>query len=146
LEKISYQLNTVLHYIGSAMMVALMLLTTVDVAGRFLFNQPLRGTHELTEFALVLIVFLALGYAQHNDDHVLIDFVYSRLPQKLQKVTYVLSNLISLTVVMLMTWRLFLYSGRMLAGNYTTSVLRVPIYPLVVIATLGTAFFASNVT
>jgi TRAP-type C4-dicarboxylate transport system permease small subunit len=122
-------------------MLALMILTVIDVAGRYLFNKPIRGTYELTEFALVLIVFLALGYAQHNEDHVVIDLLYTRFPKAVQRVAYLFSTLLSLAVISLMAWRLYLYSGRMVAGNYTTAVLRIPLYPLVLVAAFGTACF-----
>lgn len=141
MERVSLFINRIAHHISAVIMLALMILTVIDVAGRYLFNRPIRGTFELTEFALVLIVFLALGYAQHNDDHVVIDLLYTQFPKSLQQIVYLLSTLISFAVISLMTWRLILYSGRMVAGNYTTAVLRIPLYPLVLAAALGTACF-----
>lgn len=141
MERVSLFINRITHQLSAILIMALMGLTVMDVAGRFLFNRPIRGTFELTEFALVLIVFFALGYAQHNDDHVAIDLLYTRFPKVGQRVLDIFSALLSVTVISLMSWRLYVYSGRMLAGNYTTAVLRIPLHPLVLLAALGTIGF-----
>lgn len=142
MERGSLFINRLAHYLSTAIILALMLLTVVDVAGRYLLNRPLRGTFELTEFAMVLIVFLAFGYAQHKEDHVVIDLLYTRMPKLLQRFVYLLSSLISLVVVSLMAWQLYVYSGRMLAGNYTTAVLRIPLQPMVLVAAVGAGCLA----
>lgn len=141
MERVSLFINRLAHHFSGMIMLALMILTVIDVVGRYLFNRPIRGTFELAEFALVLIVFLALGYAQHNEDHVVIDLLYTRFPKAIQSVVYLLSTVISLAVISLMAWRLYLYSGRMAAGNYTTAVLRIPLSPLVLMSAFGAVCF-----
>ena len=46
---------------GALALGALFLYTFGDIAGRFLFNSPLWGTLELSEYLLVAIAFLALS-------------------------------------------------------------------------------------
>jgi TRAP-type transport system small permease protein len=141
MERVSLIINRLAHRISAAIMLVLVLLTVIDVTSRYLLNRPIRGTFELTEFAMVLIVFLALGYAQHQEDHVVIDLLYVRFPKSIQRFVRLMSSFISIAVIGLMTWQLYVYSGRMFAGNYTTAVLRIPLQPLVLIATTGAACF-----
>ncbi|MBF7097002.1 TRAP transporter small permease [Alkalibacter mobilis] len=141
MEKISLKINRIASYISAVIMFILTIWTVMDVAGRYILNKPIRGTYEITELALVLIVFFGLGYAQHKDDHVVIDLLYTRFPRKMRFVIYELGVLLSIGVTALMTWRLYLYGVRMQSGNYTTSVLGIPLYPVVIFAVIGSICF-----
>lgn len=141
MERVSLALNRILHYVGGMALVVLMFLTVSDVFGRYAFNRPVRGTFELTELAMVVIVFLALGYAQHHKDHVSMDLVYELVPRAWRRVMDLVSTLLYLAVVVLMTWQLYVYSGRMLKGGYVTGVLRLPIQPVVLLALVGSFAF-----
>src|SRR5687767_2671195 len=116
-----------------------MLLTVADVFGRYFLNRPAPGTFELTELFMVFIVFLALGLAQHHNEHISLDLAYNYFPSRLKKVTDLSVDVINLAVVIAMTWQLYNYCVRMLDGNYTTAVLQLPIYPFVIVALAGTA-------
>lgn len=135
-------INRLIHCISFAVLLFLMFLTVADVTGRYFFNNPVRGTLELTELAMVVIVFLALGYAQHKGDHIVIDLAYERMPPFLQRISHYLASLISLVIVSLMAYRLYHFGLRMIIGNYTTHILRIPIYPVVWIAVAGAFFYA----
>jgi len=66
--------------IGALVLFALMIMTCVDVFGRYLFNSPLDGGTELTEFALAVIVFTAIPIVTLTGGNVvveLIDFHFS---------------------------------------------------------------------
>jgi len=45
----------------------MMVLTFVDVVGRYLLNRPLRGAFELTELGLVVLIFAGLPLVSHAD-------------------------------------------------------------------------------
>jgi len=119
-----------------------MLLTVADVAGRYFLNRPVTGTFELTELFMVFIVFLALGSAQHQNEHISLDLAYTYFPSKLKETTNVLIDAVSLAVMAAVTWQLYEYSVRMEQGNYTTAVLQLPIQPFVIVAVAGTASYA----
>jgi TRAP-type transport system small permease protein len=140
-ERFSLAINRLLAHIGSIGLGLLMFLTVADVFGRYLLNRPVTGTFELTEMSMVLIVFLALGLAQHHNEHISLDLAYNYFTSRLKKVTDLSVDVINLAVVIAMTWQLYNYCVRMLDGNYTTAVLQLPIYPFVVVALAGTAAY-----
>ena len=53
----------------------LMVLTTVDVIGRYIFNWPLRGAFEITELLLLTLIFAGLPLVSRADEHVTLDFI-----------------------------------------------------------------------
>lgn len=141
MERLSLVINRLLSHIGSIALALLMFLTVADVFGRYLLNKPVSGTFELTEMSMVFIVFLALGLAQHHNEHISLDLAYNFFPSWLKKAVDGVVNLVNLAVVAGITWQLYVYSIRMLDGNYTTAVLKLPVYPFVLIAFAGTATY-----
>jgi TRAP-type transport system small permease protein len=140
-ERVSVAINKFLTHIGSIALSVLMFLTVADVFGRYLFNYPVPGTFELTEMLMVPIVFLALGLAQHHNEHISLDLAYNYFPGRLKKMSDVLVDLVNLVVVIAITWQLYEYSVRMLDGNYTTAVLQLSIHPFVIVAVAGAAAY-----
>jgi TRAP-type C4-dicarboxylate transport system permease small subunit len=118
-----------------------MILTVADVFGRYVWNRPVQGTFELTEMFMVLIVFLALGLAQHHGEHISLDLAYNYFPSRLKKGADVLVDIVSLATIAAITWQLYNYSVRMSEGNYTTAVLQLPLHPFVIVAVVGTAAY-----
>ena len=141
MERISLIINRLLTHVGSIALAGLMLLTVADVFGRYFLNRPAPGTFELTELFMVFIVFLALGLAQHHNEHISLDLAYNYFSPRLKKYTNVLIDIVNLTVMAAVTWQLYEYSARMGDGNYTTAVLQLPIRPFVVVALAGTAAY-----
>lgn len=61
---------------------AIMVITTMDVLGRYLFNVPLPATYELTECAVAGAVFLGIAYTQFRKGHVQMEIVVLHLSQR----------------------------------------------------------------
>lgn len=74
----------VLYVAGAVAVCALFLLMFGDVSGRFLFNSPIRGTAEVSEYLMVAIAFLSLGYAQLKGTHISMEALVVLLPGKLK--------------------------------------------------------------
>jgi TRAP-type C4-dicarboxylate transport system permease small subunit len=140
-ERLSISINRLLTHLGSIALALLMFLTVADVFGRYFFNRPVSGTFELTEMLMVPIVFLALGLAQHHNEHISLDLAYNYFPSRQKKGVDVIVDLVNLVVVVAITWQLYEYSVRMSEGNYTTAVLQLPIHPFVILAIAGTASY-----
>jgi TRAP-type transport system small permease protein len=140
-ERFSLGINRFLTHAASIALAVLMFLTVADVLGRYLFNRPVPGTFELTEMLMVLIVFMALGLAQHHNEHISLDLAYNHFPERLKAITDVFVGAVNFVVVVGITWQLYEYSLRMSEGNYTTAVLELPTHPFVILAIAGTAAY-----
>ena len=67
--------DAVLGIAASAILMAMMCLTFVDVVARYVFNRPLRGGFEITELLLLVLIFAGLPLVSHADEHVTMDFI-----------------------------------------------------------------------
>ncbi len=133
--------NRWLHFAAGLMLLGVMLVTIVDVLGRTFFDSPFRGTIELTEMGMVLIVYLGLGYAEHRGDHISVDLVHSQVGPRMQRALAVFTGLFGAAVIGLLTWNLHRFADRLDVGGFTTAVLRIPQGPVALIAVLGGGMF-----
>jgi TRAP-type C4-dicarboxylate transport system permease small subunit len=140
--KISFFINRIANYFSVILLVLLTFLTVADVFGRYFLNKPIPGTLEITELVLSLIVFLAFGYAEHFNEHIVIDTLYELLPQVIKRFVYLFSMLLSFTVITLMGWQLYIFGERMQNGGYSTAILRIPLYPIVLLTSVGSICYA----
>jgi TRAP-type C4-dicarboxylate transport system permease small subunit len=67
--------DAVLGIAAAGVLMAMMLLTFVDVVGRYVFNRPVRGGFEVTELGLLVLIFAGLPLVSHAGEHVTMDFV-----------------------------------------------------------------------
>ena len=81
LEKAFFPVSRFLLLIGQFVLVAMVLRTVVDVFLRYVFNKPILGSYELTEFMMAILVFSSIGYTMSVKRHVVVDLVIATLPQ-----------------------------------------------------------------
>ncbi len=135
--KIIYSLSRLAGYTATGILGLLMVLTVADVIG-YLFKVPIRGTPELSEFMMVLVVFLALAWCAVTRKHVRVDLIVSHFPPRVQAIFDSITLLATLGLFGIITWRSVLES---MASYDTTSILRLPTAPFYWIMTFGLALF-----
>ena len=66
-------LEKLLGVISAAVLFLMMIITTVDVFGRYVLNKPLPGGFEMTEMALAVLIYAALPLVSIRREHIVID-------------------------------------------------------------------------
>src|SRR5215475_2687646 len=61
-------LDRALGFSAAVLLFCLMMLTTADVVGRYIFNWPIRGAFEITELLLLTLIFAGLPLASRADE------------------------------------------------------------------------------
>ena len=138
--------NQALHWVSMVVLLVLMFLTVGDVVGRYLVGfipglGPVPGSFELTEFMLAVIVLTAIGHTQMKDGHISIDLVVERFSPRVQAIIDTVTNFLSLAMFALVTWRTIKYAQLLYESHDVSGVLRLPVYPFLVIAAIGTFMF-----
>ena len=65
----------------------MMLLTTADAIGRYLFSLPLAGAYEFTEkYLMIIAVYLGASYTYRRGSTIRITLLFDRLPRKVKMV------------------------------------------------------------
>lgn len=108
-----------------------MVLTFVDVVGRYVFNRPLRGAFEVTELLLLVLIFAGLPLVSYADEHVTMDFIDRLLPARVKRGLERAVNAACTIVMLFVAWLVWLKADRIWAYRDATDVLRIVYGPFV---------------
>jgi TRAP-type transport system small permease protein len=124
-------LDRALGAAAAVLLFGLMMLTTADVIGRYIFNWPLRGAFEITELLLLALIFAGLPLASRSDEHVTLDFIDMLLGARGRQLLRRLVDLVCGMIILGLAWRVWVKAGKIAAYGDTTEVLRIPVGPFV---------------
>ncbi len=115
-----------LELVSGALLVSLMLVTGVDVIGRYFLNQPLTGAFELTEMLLGALVFASLPLVSRVGGHVEVDLLMHFIPSSGKRVLNLLVGSISAVVLLFFAWRLWVLGVKQFTDGAHSESLGVP--------------------
>lgn len=115
--------------LASIFLVGLMMLTFADVLGRNVFNHPLLGATELTEYTLVAVTFLAYPIVAYRHGHVTVDLFDRMFGEKGIRVLTVIGDIIGAGVYAILAYRMWLQGIRLLSYGDITPQLGIPVAP-----------------
>lgn len=134
-------LNVATHYVAGAALLGILFLTVADIIGRSAFRRPVPGTVEMTGMILVVVVFMAVAHSEDMGDHITIDLLYERAGTRLRLFLDVFADLLTIAVVGLLSYQLYQFTLRNQASGAETPVLDLPVWPFVLVAAVGSAFY-----
>jgi TRAP-type C4-dicarboxylate transport system permease small subunit len=124
-------LDRALGAAAAILLFILMMVTTVDVIGRYIFNWPLRGAFEVTELLLLTLIFAGLPLVSRADEHVTLDFVDAALGERGRQVLRRLVDAVCGLIILGLAWRVWVKAGKIAGYGDTTDVLLIPVGPFV---------------
>jgi C4-dicarboxylate transporter DctQ subunit len=80
--------------IGTAVLGVVVTLVFLGVVLRLVFTSGLPWQEELSRFGFVFVCYLGASYGMKSDDHIRITFVANLLPERLQKVLRVITDIV----------------------------------------------------
>jgi TRAP-type C4-dicarboxylate transport system permease small subunit len=140
LNKLVHPAARVLHSAGVSVLAMLMLLTAGDVILRYVFNRPIIGSYDLTEYMMAIVVSFGLAYCAFLKGHVRVDIIVSHFPQRVQAVIDSITGLLSVTLFSVITWQSFIYVELLFDSGLESTVLLIPRFPFAGLVCLGSAF------
>lgn len=129
------------HYVAGAALLGILFLTVADIIGRSALRRPVPGTVEMTGMILVVVVFMAVAHSEDMGDHITIDLLYERAGNRLRLFLDVFADLLTIAVVGLLSYQLYQFTLRNQASGAETPVLDLPVWPFVLVAAVGSAFY-----
>lgn len=132
--------------LGAALILfSLVLITCVDVVGRYFFSAPLRGAFELTEVLVAALVFAALPLTTERREHVEVDLLNAAFPPAMNRAVTAFAGLFSAALLATFAWRLASHALDTAEDHAVTNALRIPLAPFGFLASfscLVSAFIA----
>ena len=122
----------------------LMLLISIDVIGRGLFNKPFRGTPELVSFSIVIVAFLELPYVLWTNRQVRSTLLYDKVGPMGKDIIDLISALIGVLMFVLLiksSMNDFLKAVK-ISEFEGEGALRIPTTPARALLIIGAGFMA----
>lgn len=109
----------------------IVLLTCVDVAGRYVFTKPVPWALEVTELVMGALIFTSLPLVTLRQEQVTVDLFVQFIPRLVKPALHMLLNGVSCVCLAVISWRLWIKAGQMLNNGEFTAVLQAKVWPLV---------------
>ena len=111
-------------------LIALMMVTVVDVFMRYLFNRPIRGSFDAVEGLLLLFVFNSMAATFFGRRNVVIDIIDSFIPRRSSAALIRIADVLSVLVLALLMWAMLVPATQSYAYGELKQDLGLPIFIL----------------
>ncbi len=132
------RVDTALGACAATVLMALMAMTFTDVVLRYLFGRPLSGAFELTELAMLVLIFAGLPLVSSADEHVTMDFIDRLLGPNGRRWLARATQAVTAAAMLLLAWLIWVKAGKVSAYGDTTDVLGILVGPFVYFMALAT--------
>lgn len=138
--RVPASVGSALAMVSGVVIVALMLITVIDVLLRKFFSSGFPGAIEINEVALVVVVFLAMMSAEMTNVHVRTPILTERVKPTVANWLHVVGLL---PAVVFLTW-VTIRTGQealksLASGEFRFGIVNVPLWPAKVAVVIGMA-------
>lgn len=120
-------LALLLNALASVTLFSLVIITCIDVFGRYIFNRPLTGSTELVEMSLALLVFAVLPVISWRNEHIVVDLLDRFTPPSVHMVRNILLNIVTAVALYFLGGRILKLGSRSLNYGEESEYLGIPL-------------------
>ena len=125
------RLQYALGFTSASVLFLMMLITAVDVVGRYVFNTPLPGGFEVTELLLAALIYCGLPLVSRRREHIVIDTFDPYFSPRLKRALDMIAEVICALTLAGVGYLIFKRAVRVADYGDTTTVLKLPLAPIV---------------
>jgi TRAP-type transport system small permease protein len=100
----------VAELITAILIFVMMMLTFVDVIGRYVFTAPIFGAAEMIQFLLAMTIFGGLCLINARDEHITVGLFDEHLDRWLPRIRPVIIQLFSIVVMTIIAYQLYQFA------------------------------------
>jgi len=135
-------ISKVVNWVGAGVLAVMMFLIAADVAMRYIFNSPIPGAQEVSEFMLIMVIFFGIGYAGFQRRHVFVDLVINRLSSLNRLILDSIVNAFCFIIFAIVAWRAVTYALYIQSMGGQSLMLRLSLSPFIMLIAFGSALLA----
>ena len=123
-------LEHALGFIAAAVLFVMMMLTAMDVVGRYVLNTPVPGAFEITEMMLAALIYCGLPLVSKRRDHIVIDTFDHLMSRGVKRGLDMAAEVLCSATLFGLAWLVVRRALRVAEYGDTTTVLRLPLAPV----------------
>lgn len=112
----------------------LIVILSIDVSLRYIFNSPLIWGSEVSALVLSLVFFAGLPHVTGNQGHIRMDMLYRLMGPRAKRVTDAVAGLCGFIFALLLTYQSFKSTVEMYRWNEGAEMIDIPYWPFVLFA------------
>ncbi len=112
-------------FFGTAGLLIAVTVTLIDVVGRN-FNAPLRGAQDVSQMAMVIIVFGGMAICDRVGGHIAVDLLEKSFPAWLNRACDVFSALLGAAIFLGIAWTVWESAALSRMLNLATNIIYLP--------------------
>ena len=112
-------------------------LTIVNVFTRSILGVSLAFAEEISQFCIIIVTFVGLGYAASQGRHIRMTALYDQLGHRSRKILMVMITAATSALMFLLTFFAVRYAGTVHALGTVSPALQLPLYTIYIAAPLG---------
>jgi len=116
----------------------LVIITVIDVFGRYILGLPLPGTSEITEIILAILIYIGLPYICRDEGHVTVSIISNNLRNFYGRLHSIIINAVICIILLIISIQLIAYGINLNSYNDITTFLEIPKAPIAFIMALLT--------
>lgn len=129
-RKLGHRVDSLCSALLALVLFVMMMVTFVDVVGRYLFSAPLGAAFEVGEIGLLLITYLGLPLITARQSHITVSFAVGFLDPYVRRARIALVGILTALVYFVIAWRLAVLAVTMHADGLRSWILGTPHWPL----------------
>jgi TRAP-type C4-dicarboxylate transport system permease small subunit len=123
--------------------VVMMILMSIDAIGGLFFNFRVKGSYEIVQMILSVLVFTSWGYTQTEHGHIHVVMFIKMFPAKVRFIIFGLTSALSVVVMVIGAYGVYNMILDKMAANERTANLLIPFWPFYLIEFISFILFAA---
>jgi TRAP-type C4-dicarboxylate transport system permease small subunit len=126
-----------MHIAAFVALMVMMLTVVANIVGRIFLRTPVIGTLEIAGFCGVIVVAVAVAFAQRERRNIYVDLVVQRFSTRWRAITDSFTYLLSIVAIGILAWAVFDSAVEAYVDEDITLTLSVATYPFRFIWAIG---------
>lgn len=136
------RLSHVLAAIACVALVCVMLVTFVDVIGRYFFSAPLTFAVELIQLGVGITVLCGLAVTTLDKGHIAVDLAEQIVPRVVVRLLSAIAAVCGFVFIALVAWQLWNRAVDFRGQGLATDILFLPVWPVVMVMSVAAGLAA----
>lgn len=137
-----HKVSNVCVWLSGITLFSMAALIFVDVFARYLFNNSIKGSQEIVEMMIVVVLYTGLAYSTFRRSHVRVDALVNTFPPWIKLTCLGCMTLLCILVSAPIAVQMFRQAGKVTISGNASAILKIPHAPFYYIASFGNALLS----
>lgn len=137
-----FKIESFMGFLGGVVIFLIVMISTVNILGRWLFNMPVNGYIDWIEQFMAFFAFLGIAYTQREGGHIRMDMVVSKLKGRFFYVTELFTTTIVLFLTIVLIYGSSLHFLRAYNLGDSSLDIDLPTWPAKLVVPVALTFLA----